>query len=164
MAFQRTRPPSPLVWCATASDLSSALPRARVGWQRAAVTIALTALLMGVLLVPYGAGAAPLGASGKLAFSSDRGGNSAAYAMSLDGTGVIDLTSNPAREASPAWAPDAAKIAFTSDRAGKDDIYVMNADGSDQVDLTNTPDDYDATPAWSPDGKKIAFSSDRAGG
>ncbi len=52
------------------------------------------------------------------------------YKINADGTGLVNLTNNPARDMLPAWSPDKSRIAFTSDRDGKTQIYLMNADGS----------------------------------
>jgi TolB protein len=68
----------------------------------------------------------------KIAFVSDRTGNSEVYVMNADGTGQRNLTRNPAFDADPTWSPDARKIAFASNRDGKYGVYVMNADGSGQ--------------------------------
>ncbi len=47
--------------------------------------------------------------------------------MNADGTGLVDLTNNPAYDESAAWSPDGSKIAFDSDRDGNFEVYVMNA-------------------------------------
>lgn len=101
------------------------------------------------------------GSNGKIAFVSGQDGNCEIYLVDPDGTGLTRLTSNPAREVSPAWSPDGTKIAFSTNRDGNEEIYVMNADGSGQQNLTQHPAD-DFTPAWSPDGR-IAFTSTRDG-
>ena len=71
------------------------------------------------------------------------------------------LTTSPAADLSPTWAPDGRRLAFRSDRDGNDEIYVMDADGSGQHNLTRNPaSDY--SPAGSPDGRQIAFATSRA--
>ena len=64
----------------------------------------------------------------KLAFVSDREGNSDVYVMNADGSGQRSLTRNPAYDADPAWSHD-GRIAFVSNRDGNYGVYVMNADG-----------------------------------
>lgn len=98
----------------------------------------------------------------RIAFRSDRDGNSEIYVMHADGSGQTRLTDNPAQDELPAWSPDGGRIAFVSDRDGNAEIYVMNVDGSDPVNLTNHPA-ADSWPAWSPDGSRILFASDRDG-
>ena len=102
--------------------------------------------------------------AGRIAFYSNRDGNNEIYVMNGDGSGLNNLTNNPADDYEPAWSPDGKKIAFWSNRDGNNEVYVMNADGSDQTNLTNNPaDDGGASTFWSPDGKKIVFASDRDG-
>lgn len=93
---------------------------------------------------------------GRIAFVSARDGNSEIYTMNPDGSGLVNLTNNPASDDTPAWSPDGTKIAFVSFRDGNWEIYVMNADGSGLVNVTNNPTS-DYRPVWSPDGAKIAF-------
>jgi TolB protein len=68
----------------------------------------------------------------KIAFVSERDGNSEIYVMNANGSGQRNLTRNPAFDADPAWSPDGRKIAFVSKRDGGYGVYVMNADGSGQ--------------------------------
>jgi len=95
-------------------------------------------------------------ATGQIAFTSDRDGNSEIYVMNADGSGQTNLTNNPAGDFGPDWSPDGSRIAFQSGRDGSGEIYVMNADGSGQTNLTGGSD-----PDWSPDGSRIAFVSIR---
>jgi len=97
-------------------------------------------------------------ASGQIAFNA----NGEIYVMNADGSGVRNLTNNPASDGGLACSPDGTRIAFVSGRDGNAEIYVMNADGSGLRNLTNNPAS-DGGPAWSPDGTRIAFSSDRDG-
>jgi uncharacterized repeat protein (TIGR01451 family) len=101
-------------------------------------------------------------ANAKIAFISDRDGNTEIYSMNPDGTDLTNLTRNAASDAYPYWSPDRTKIAFTSNRGGNSDIYAMNADGSAPTQLT-TNAAADTEPAWSPDGTKITFVSNRDG-
>jgi Tol biopolymer transport system component len=100
--------------------------------------------------------------NGKIAFSSERDGNTEIYTMNADGTRQVRLTNNPASDHIPAWSPDGSKIAFISTRDANYEIYTMDADGTNQTRLT-TNAESDAWPAWSPDGAKIAFESRRDG-
>ncbi|HEY3220194.1 MAG TPA: DPP IV N-terminal domain-containing protein [Gemmatimonadales bacterium] len=97
----------------------------------------------------------------RIAFASNREGNSEIYVMEANGANVVNLTDTAATDGQPAWSPDGSKIAFATDRDGNAEIYVMNADGSGLVNLTHDSG-IDLLPAWSPDGTKIAFQSDRS--
>jgi Tol biopolymer transport system component len=69
--------------------------------------------------------------------------------MNADGTGVTQLTHDPAIEGRPAWSPDGTRIAFASDKDGDSEIYVMNDDGSGLIQLTDNSA-FDGWPAWAP--------------
>lgn len=45
------------------------------------------------------------GATGKIAFESDRDSNIDVYVMNADGSGPTNLTNNPASDKFPAWSP-----------------------------------------------------------
>jgi TolB protein len=92
----------------------------------------------------------------KLAFVSQRDGNSEIYVMNADGSAQENLTRQPASDSHPSWSRDGQKLAFVSRRDGNSEIYVMNADGSGLRNLTRTAS-HDLDPAWSPDGRAIAF-------
>ena len=102
------------------------------------------------------------GATGRIAFYSDRDGDYEIYLMNGDGSNVTQLTYNPAFDGVPGWSPDGSRIAFNSDRDGDYEIYLMDADGSNVTQLTDNSAD-DVVPRWSPDGRRIAFYSDRDG-
>ena len=72
----------------------------------------------------------------KIAFASERDGNSEIYLMNADGSGQRSLTRNLAYDGDPAWSPDGQKITFVSNRDGRYAVYVMNADGSGQRSLS----------------------------
>jgi hypothetical protein len=98
----------------------------------------------------------------RIAFESQRDGNSEIYVMNPDGSNQTRLTRNPALDTDPDWSPDRRKLVFHSDRDGDFEIYVMNADGTGLKQLTSNPS-TDRNATWSPDGKKIAFETYRHG-
>jgi Tol biopolymer transport system component len=117
-----------------------------------------TVVLAGGLLLPaLQARAAFPGANGRIAFYSDRSdGNYEIYSVNPDGSGLLNLTNNPAFDATPSWSADGARIAFVSERS-PGGLYTMNADGSGQTLVTSAC--VTGFPAWSPDGSKIAFTA-----
>ena len=97
-----------------------------------------------------------------LAFDSDRSGNMDIYKMRIDGTGLQQLTRNPADDFGGSWSPDGRQIAFHSWRSGNRDSYVMSADGSAEQIIAGGPA-HEFMGVWSPDGSQLAFWSDRTG-
>jgi Tol biopolymer transport system component len=96
----------------------------------------------------------------RIAFTSNRDGDSEIYTMDASGGGVVQLTSNAGSDSNPDWSPDGTKVAFQSDVGGSFDVWVLSSSGLTQ--LTSDPG-FDGAPTWSPDGTKIAFQSNRDG-
>jgi TolB protein len=91
--------------------------------------------------------------------------NSEVFVASADGSGLVNLTHNPAFDGWPAWSPDGRQIAFASNRDGltahRADIYkvyVMRADGADVRLVADTVGRATA-PTWSRDGRRIYFTN-----
>ncbi|MGE5607828.1 MAG: TolB family protein [Bacillota bacterium] len=98
--------------------------------------------------------------SGKwLAFTSTRHSEQPdVYLQRVDGTSVVQLTTDPAADAQPSWSPDGKRMAFCSTRSGNWDIYLMDADGKNVEQLTNSAS-QEMHPSFSPDGTRIAYCS-----
>jgi uncharacterized repeat protein (TIGR01451 family) len=130
------------------------------------VTVAfLFALTLVWLVAAAPAEAAFPGANGLIAFSSNRDGDYDIYTMNPDGTGVTQLTDDPAPDVRPQWSADGTRIVFERDdpfcstcRGGE--IRVMNADGSSQAKLVSPAGVGFSGPAWSPDQQRVAFGLD----
>jgi TolB protein len=93
-------------------------------------------------------------ATGRIAFSAGAPHAEDIYVVNLHGTGLQQLTTDPAAEFDPAWSPDATLIAYRH-QTGDDrttEIWVMNADGSDPHAITHN-DVADWGPTWTPDGR-----------
>jgi TolB protein len=99
----------------------------------------------------------------KIAFSSDRDGDSEIYIMDKNGSNLEQITNNDGYDGRPRWSPDGKKLAFETDRDGGDwDIYIMNIDGSNPMPVTsNTTSEF--SQSWSPDGKWLVYVSNSEG-
>jgi len=99
----------------------------------------------------------------KIAFASDRDGDSEIYVMDKDGSNLQKLTDNKGYDGRPRWSPDGKTISFETDRDGGDwDIYLMNSDGSDPKPITaNTTSEF--SQSWSPDGNWLVYVSNSDG-
>ncbi len=100
--------------------------------------------------------------SGRILFTSDRGGDRDLYIMDLDGSDVLQLTDDGSDDVTPHWSPDRQQVLFASDRDGDYDLYVMNLDGTGLVQITATQEN-EFYPRWSPNGEQIVFVSDLDG-
>jgi Tol biopolymer transport system component len=108
----------------------------------------------------------------RIAFISNRDGNSEIYVMDLAGWAssssshfplpVHNLTRHPGQDSTPAWSSDGTHLAFVSDRDGNQEIYVMGSNGENPKRLTIN-DTRDYSPNWSPDSSRLAFVSRRDG-
>src|SRR6266545_3483187 len=81
---------------------------------------------------------AGLPATGRIAFSAGAPHAEDVYIVNLDGSGLQQLTTDPAADFDPAWSPDAALIAYRH-QTGDDrttEIWVANADGSNPHAIT----------------------------
>lgn len=100
-----------------------------------------------------------------IAFVSTQDGNSEIYVMNVDGSGIRNITNNPAYDGNPIWSPDGSRIAFESERDNNREIYVINLDGSGLTRLTSDPDNdvLGGEQAWPPDGSQILYRNDHNG-
>ena len=101
--------------------------------------------------------AAFAGASGKIAFQTNRDQNWEIYSMNPAGSGQINLTNNLCLDAHAAWSPDGTRTAFVSNRqfcgSSQTDLWLMGASGGSPTKLT----DIAHSPTWAPDGRRIAY-------
>ncbi len=109
---------------------------------------------------------------GRIAFESNRDGNSEIYTVNRDGSALKRLTKDmDTKEFSdnqPVFSPDGKTIAWTSTRGDETgvaaNIWLMDSDGRNkrQSVFNVTPPDNLATvassdPAWTADGKQLAY-------
>ena len=100
----------------------------------------------------------------KIAFNSDRTGNTEIFVCNQDGSDPVRITFLETHSGVPRWSPSGEHIIFDSQPNGNGDIMKVDVRGVNQPDnLTNHPAD-DRIPSWSSDGHHIYFGSNRAGG
>ncbi len=91
-------------------------------------------------------------------------GDTEIFSINLDGSGLVQLTNNTARDFFPDYKPNGRKIAFVSDRDFAPGIYKMSANGTKQQRVSRGSGTVFASPSFSPDGSKITFTSNEDGG
>ncbi len=79
------------------------------------------------------------------------------YLASADGSGIRQLTTNPAGDVQPRWSPDGKSLFFISTRSGSPQVLRLALDGGEAEPVTNLPVGVDALRV-SPDGKYLMFS------
>ena len=101
--------------------------------------------------------------SSRIAFQSVRSGTQEIWLASIDGTGLVKLTSfEGPLTGSPTWSPDGRQLAFDSRPKGQSHIYVANVEGGVPRPVTDGAYN-DIVPSWSRDGRWIYFGSNRTG-
>ena len=79
------------------------------------------------------------------------------WLVGIDGTGLRQLTVNPASDFSPQWARDGKSIWFLSTRSGSAQIWRMPVDGGEPEQKTSLPLDVGGF-LLSPDGSRLAVT------
>src|SRR5207249_956613 len=93
---------------------------------------ATAAVAVAGLGVAAASAARSLPVQGKIAFSSNRSGDSEIYVMNPDGSGVRRLTRSPKLDSPSEWSRDRRRLLFYSQRSELGGVWVMDADGTHQ--------------------------------
>jgi Tol biopolymer transport system component len=104
----------------------------------------------------------PASLSGTIAFSAGNWPDVDIFIVNADGSGLRQVTDDPAKDFDPSLSPDATRVTYRH-QPGDDrttEIFVTDADGSNVLNLSNTDGLADWGPTWSPDGERIAWNSD----
>ncbi|PYP72499.1 MAG: amidohydrolase [Gemmatimonadetes bacterium] len=80
------------------------------------------------------------------------------YTLAIAGGTATRITSGPAFDSQPRYAPDGKHIVFLSDRSGAENIWICDADGKNAKPLTKGTNQLYASPVWTPDGNYIVAS------
>lgn len=67
----------------------------------------------------------------KIAFASDRSGNSDIWVMNLNELGIQQITFEESTQTHPVWSPEGDKIAFASNEAGDYNIWTITLSDTD---------------------------------
>ncbi|RMG55365.1 MAG: S9 family peptidase [Acidobacteria bacterium] len=79
------------------------------------------------------------------------------WLVNVDGSGLRRLTSHPAGDFNPRWAPDGKFIWFLSTRSGSSQVWRIPVDGGEAEQVTDLPLDV-GNLIVSPDGSQLAFT------
>ncbi len=94
----------------------------------------------------------------RIAFVSDRTGNSELWMMDWNGTNQTQLTKHNSIALAPAWSPNGRHIAFTSFLRGQPALFLLTP-SEGYLKLLWDRGGVNSSPAFSPDGREIAFAS-----
>lgn len=92
-----------------------------------------------------------------IAFAANAAGTLDVWVVRPDGSGLTQLTTDPADDWLPAWSPDGTKIAFVSERSGSRHVWIMNADGTEPRQVTVAQPGSE--PDFSPDGRQLVYKA-----
>jgi len=102
-----------------------------------------------------------LGATDRVAFESNLGGDREIYVLGK--RGIANVTNHRSADWNPVWSPDGKIVAFESFRSGRRGVYRLYADTA-HIQPIAVRDDGDCwSPAWSPDGEHLAYVSNATG-
>ncbi len=94
----------------------------------------------------------------RIAFVSDRSGQTELWMMNWDGANPRQLTKHGSIALAPTWSPDGRHLVFTSFLRGTPALYLLTpAEG--YLKLLWDKGGVNSSAAFSPDGKSIAFAS-----
>jgi Tol biopolymer transport system component len=80
------------------------------------------------------------------------------FIMRPDGTDLLRLTDDLARDWVPYFTPDGTALTFQSNKGGKYDGWSIRLDGSNRLQLTDSTDGDANTPVFAPDGRRLVVS------
>jgi Tol biopolymer transport system component len=108
-----------------------------------------------------GSSFSPDGSQIVFAAADERDGNWDLYLTIVGESGTRRLTTDPARDSSPAWSPDGRQIAFLRYDAAADSgaVFLVSPLGGQEHQLVAPAE---SRPSWSPDGRWLAIRQGKA--
>lgn len=94
----------------------------------------------------------------RIAFVSDRSGDSELWMMDWDGSNATQLTKHSSIALAPSWSPDGRHLVFTSYLRGRPALFLLTP-SEGYLKLLWDKGGVNSSPTISPDGKRIAFAS-----
>jgi dipeptidyl aminopeptidase/acylaminoacyl peptidase len=79
------------------------------------------------------------------------------WIVNIDGTGLRQLTTDPASDTSATWSPDGRLVYFASSRSGSSQVWRVSPEGGEAEQVTKLPLDVGSY-VLSPDGGRLAVS------
>ena len=79
------------------------------------------------------------------------------WLVGIDGTGLRQLTKDPAGDSNPVWSPDSESLFFLSSRSGSSQVWHLPVEGGEAIQVTDLPLDV-GNLLLSPQGDQIAFT------
>jgi len=98
----------------------------------------------------------------RMAFISDRTGNSELWVMDWNGSNPKQLTKHGSIALAPAWSPDGSHLAFTSYLRGNPALYLLTPKEGYLKSLWDKGG-VNSSASFSPDGSRLAFASSTGG-
>jgi TolB protein len=98
----------------------------------------------------------------RMAFISDRTGNSELWVMEWNGSNPKQLTKHGSIAVAPAWSPDGKHLAFTSYLRGNPALFLLTPHEG-YLKLLWDKGGVNSSASFSPDGSKVAFASSTDG-
>jgi TolB protein len=98
----------------------------------------------------------------RMAFISDRTGNSEVWVMDWNGANAKQLTKHGSIALAPAWSPDGTQLVFTSYLRGPPALFLLTPQEG-YLKLLWDKGGVNSSASFSPDGSQIAFASSSSG-
>lgn len=82
------------------------------------------------------------------------------YVMDINGSNVVQLTTDPEFDAEPVWSPDGSRIYFMSARDKAYKIFAIGPDGRGEVRIATSGLSNESSFAFTSDGRKVFCTGD----